>query len=169
MALEELNEACRLDSAGAAAFQARGAAYFYLAREVIRNGGDADHVYAKAIGDFSAAARLAPSDAFTLKDLGVTKVALAKYRISRKLKAKELFEEARDHLTAAIEQDPDLYGAWFERGHALFALKSFEEAARDWERAAGLDPERGEHLAPLLREARERAAQRKNFNEPRES
>ncbi|MBI2899688.1 MAG: protein kinase [Planctomycetes bacterium] len=160
MALNELNEACRLDMTNVAALHNRGTVYFYVAREAKRAGADADDFYLRAIDDFTAALTLEPGNAYVLKDLGVIKVALAKLRLAQGKKVKDLYEQALDSLTRATRLNAGLYGAWFERGHAHFALKAFNHAIQDWERALELDPSRADAIRPLLEEARAWAVKR---------
>lgn len=154
MALNELNEACRIDTTNAAAFHNRGTVYFYIAREAKRMNEDAEEFFLKAVDDLTAALTLEPSDVYILKDLGIVKVALAKFRLSQGKKVKDLYEMALDHLTKATHLNAALYGAWFERGHVHFALKAFNHAIKDWERALEIDPSRQEAIKPLIEEAR---------------
>lgn len=155
LALNELNQACELDRTHATAFHNRGTVFFYAAREAKRGGADAENLYLKAIDDFTAALILEPSNAYVQKDLGVVKIALAKYRLAQGKKVKDLYEQALDHLTKAIRVNAGLYGAWFERGHAHFAVKAFNHAVKDWERALEIDPSRAEAVRPLIDEARQ--------------
>lgn len=160
MSLEELDQACRLEAQNPEAFHNRGMAHFYLAHEAKRSASDADPLYERAIQDFTCAATLHPQDPYVYKDLGVAKVAMAKERLARGLKVKVLYEEALDHLSLAIRLQGDLYGAWYERGHAHFALKEFAEAILDWERALEIDPSRADAVCELIAQARAWIARR---------
>ena len=64
----------------------------------------------------------------TTKDLGVVKVALAKHLLSQGQKVKNLFVEAIAHLEVAVRLNPTIYGAYYERGQAYFAVKDFRSA-----------------------------------------
>ncbi len=154
MASKELDEAVKFDSTSVAAFHNRGTVYFYIAREAKRLGEDPDEDFLRAVDDLTAALGLEPADAYVLKDLGVVKVALAKHRLSLGKKVKDLYEQALDHLTKATRLNAGLYGAWFERGQVHFALKAFNHAIRDWERALEIDSGRAEAIRPLIEEAR---------------
>lgn len=154
LAMNELTQAVDLDRTNATALHNRGTVFFYVAREAKRGGADAENLYLKAVDDFTAALILEPSNAYVQKDLGVVKISLAKYRLAQGKKVKDLYEQAIDHLTKAIRLNAALYGAWFERGHAHFAVKAFNHAVKDWERALEIDPSRGESVRKLIDEAR---------------
>lgn len=153
MALQDLDAAIGFDPTCSHAYHLRGIVNFYIARGLGKRSGDAEPYYRKAIDDFLKAAELEPTYAYIFKDLGVVKVALAKHLLKAGQKVKTLFEEAVAHLDTAIRLNPALFGAYYERGQARFALKEFRAALEDFRRCLGLDPSRDHKVQSLIEEA----------------
>jgi tetratricopeptide (TPR) repeat protein len=153
MALKDLDSAIEFDPTCSPAYHNRGIVRFYMARSLKKGAGDPEPEYRKAIDDFSRAAELEPTYAYIFKDLGVVKVALAKHLLARGEKVKSLFEQAAAHLDAAIQLNPSIYGAFYERGQAHFALKNFKQAVKDFRRCLELDPGRDRKVQALIDEA----------------
>ena len=143
------------------AYHNRGIVRFYMARSFQRGQGDPEPDYRKAINDFSRAAELEPTYAYIFKDLGVVKVALAKHLLAKGEKVKSLFIEAVAHLDAACQLNPSIYGAFYERGQAHFALKDFKGAVKDFKRCLDLDPTRDKKVQGLIDEAHKHYETRK--------
>ena len=160
MALKDLDMAIGFDDTCSHAYHLRGIVYFYIARGLGKRSEDPEPDYRRAIADFSRAAELEPTYAYIFKDLGVVKVALAKHLLKAGQKVKSLFEEAVSHLDMAIRLNPSLYGAYYERGQALFAIKDFKAALEDFRRCMGMDPTRDRKVQSLIQEA-ERHLQKK--------
>ena len=59
------------------------------------------------------------------------------------------FDDAIDDYTKAIELDPRLAAAWFNRGTVLYRLGLFEEGLRDLKKSVELDPKNPEFLEGL--------------------
>jgi serine/threonine protein kinase len=153
MALRDLDAAIGFDDTCSPAYHNRGIVHFYLGREMKRDG-DPEPCYRRAIADFSRAAELEPTYAYIFKDLGVVKVALAKHLLVKGDKVKSLFVEAVNHLDMAIELNGSIYGAYYSRGQARFALKDFKLAVKDFRRCLELDPARDvRKLNGLIEEA----------------
>jgi tetratricopeptide (TPR) repeat protein len=152
MALEDLTAAVGYDPTASTAFHNRGIIQFYIAQS--EKGEARAEALIKAVEDFAAASELEPTYSYILKDLGVAKVALAKELLAKGEKVKPLFTAAVEHLTQAVQLNAALVGAWYERGHAHFALKQFDLAVVDWERTLALDSSRRTKVEPLLQEAR---------------
>ena len=155
MALKDLDAAVEFDNTYSCGYHNRGIVRFYIAKSARKiPGGDPEPHYREAIADFSRSAELEPTYAYVFKDLGVVKVALAKFLLSKKEKVKHLFVEAVEHLNMACRLNEGLYGAFYERGQAHFALKKFLLAVRDFERCQQLDPSRDRKVQALIDEAR---------------
>ena len=152
MALKDLDAATSFDNTCSPAYHNRGIVRFYMARS-LKKEGDPEPDYRKAIDDFSRAAELEPTYAYIFKDLGVVKVALAKYLLGKGQKVKSLFIEAVAHLDIACQLNPLIYGAFYERGQAHFALKDFKAAVKDFKRCLELDPSRDKKVQMLMDEA----------------
>jgi tetratricopeptide (TPR) repeat protein len=161
MALKDLDAALEFDPTCSPAYHNRGIVRFYIARSVKKGAGDPEPEYRKAIDDFSRAAELEPTYAYIFKDLGVVKVALAKQLLARGEKVKSLFEQAVAHLDVAIQLNPSIYGAYYERGQAHFALKDFRLAIKDFKRCLELDPTRDKKVQALIEEAQKHYDTRK--------
>ncbi|HEV3029226.1 MAG TPA: protein kinase, partial [Planctomycetota bacterium] len=153
MALKDLDAALEFDPTCSPAYHNRGIVRFYIARSIKKGAGDPEPEYRKAIDDFSRAAELEPTYAYIFKDLGVVKVALAKQLLARGEKVKALFEQAVAHLDVAIQLNSSIYGAYYERGQAHFALKDFRLAIKDFRRCLELDPSRDKKVQALIEEA----------------
>ncbi len=153
MALRDLDAAIAFDQTCSPAYHNRGIVYFYMARSLRKGAGDPEPFYRKAIDDFSRAAELEQTYAYVFKDLGVVKVALAKQQLARGLKVKSLFVEAVAHLDIACSLNASIYGAFYERGQAHFALKEFRAAIKDFKRCLELDPSRDRRVQALIEEA----------------
>ena len=153
MALKDLDAALEFDPTCSPAYHNRGIVRFYMARSIKKGAGDPEPDYRKAIDDFSRAAELEPTYAYIFKDLGVVKVALAKQLLARGEKVKSLFEQAVAHLDVAIQLNSSIYGAYYERGQAHFALKDFRLAIKDFKRCLELDPSRDKKVQALIEEA----------------
>jgi serine/threonine protein kinase len=155
MALKDLDAATDFDVTCSPAYHNRGIVRFYMARAIKKEKGtgDPEPDYRKSIEDFSRAAELEPTYAYIFKDLGVVKVALAKHLLSRGAKVKSLFVEAVAHLDVACQLNPSIYGAFYERGQAHFALKDFKAAVKDFKRCLELDPSRDKKVQGLIDEA----------------
>jgi tetratricopeptide (TPR) repeat protein len=152
MALKDLDAAIEFDDTCSPAYHNRGIVRFYMARAK-KGTGDPEPDYRKAIDDFSRAAELEPTYAYIFKDLGVVKVALAKHLLARGEKVKSLFEQAVAHLDSAVSLNGSIYGAFYERGQAHFALKNFRQAVKDFKRCLELDPSRDKKVQALIDEA----------------
>ena len=76
-------------------------------------------------------------------------------------KVKKLFMEAVSHLDVACQLNPSIYGAFYERGQAHFALKDFKSAVRDFKRCLDLDPARDKKVQALIDEAHKHYETRK--------
>jgi tetratricopeptide (TPR) repeat protein/tRNA A-37 threonylcarbamoyl transferase component Bud32 len=161
MALKDLDAALEFDPTCSPAYHNRGIVRFYMARSVKKGAGDPEPDYRKAIDDFSRAAELEPTYAYIFKDLGVVKVALAKQLLARGEKVKALFEQAVAHLDVAIQLNGSIYGAYYERGQAHFALKDFRAAIKDFKRCLELDPSRDKKVQALIDEAQKHHDTRK--------
>jgi len=161
MALRDLDAALEFDPTCSPAYHNRGIVRFYMARSVKKGAGDPEPDYRKAIDDFSRAAELEPTYAYIFKDLGVVKVALAKQLLARGEKVKSLFEQAVAHLDVAIQLNGSIYGAYYERGQAHFALKDFRLAIKDFRRCLELDPSRDKKVQALIEEAQKHHDTRK--------
>jgi len=161
MALKDLDAALEFDSTCSPAYHNRGIVRFYMARSIKKGAGDPEPDYRKAIDDFSRAAELEPTYAYIFKDLGVVKVALAKQLLARGEKVKALFEQAVAHLDVAIQLNGSIYGAYYERGQAHFALKDFRLAIKDFKRCLELDPTRDKKVQALIEEAQKHHDTRK--------
>jgi serine/threonine protein kinase len=161
MALKDLDAALEFDPTCSPAYHNRGIVRFYIARSIKKGAGDPEPDYRKAIDDFSRAAELEPTYAYIFKDLGVVKVALAKQLLARGEKVKSLFEQAVAHLDVAIQLNPSIYGAYYERGQALFALKDFRLAIKDFKRCLEIDPSRDKKVQALIEEAQKHHDTRK--------
>jgi serine/threonine protein kinase len=153
MALKDLDAAVSFDNTCSPAYHNRGIVYFYMARSLKKGSGDPEPFYRKAIDDFSRAAELEQTYAYVFKDLGVVKVALAKHLLSQGQKVKNLFIEAIAHLEIAVRLNPNIYGAYYERGQAYFAVKDFKSAIADFRRCVELDPTRDKKVQALIDEA----------------
>ena len=153
MALKDLDAAISFDATCSPAFHNRGIVYFYMARSLRKGAGDPEPFYRKAIEDFSRAAELEQTYAYVFKDLGVVKVALAKHLLAQGQKVKTLFLEAIAHLNIAVQLNPTIYGAYYERGQAHFAVKDFKSAIDDFRRCVELDPTRDKKVQALIDEA----------------
>jgi tetratricopeptide (TPR) repeat protein len=161
MALKDLDAALEFDPTCSPAYHNRGIVRFYIARSIKKGSGDPEPEYRKAIDDFSRAAELEPTYAYIFKDLGVVKVALAKQLLARGEKVKALFEQAVAHLDVAIQLNSSIYGAYYERGQAHFALKDFRMAIKDFKRCLELDPTRDKKVQALIEEAQKHHDTRK--------
>jgi len=161
MALRDLDAALEFDPTCSPAYHNRGIVRFYMARSLKKGAGDPEPDYRKAIDDFSRAAELEPTYAYIFKDLGVVKVALAKQLLARGEKVKSLFEQAVAHLDVAIQLNSSIYGAYYERGQAHFALKDFRAAIKDFKRCLELDPTRDKKVQALIDEAQKHHDTRK--------
>jgi serine/threonine protein kinase len=161
MALKDLDAALEFDPTCSPAYHNRGIVRFYIARSIKKGAGDPEPEYRKAIDDFSRAAELEPTYAYIFKDLGVVKVALAKQLLARGEKVKSLFEQAVAHLDVAIQLNSSIYGAYYERGQAHFALKDFRMAIKDFRRCLELDPTRDKKVQALIEEAQKHHDTRK--------
>lgn len=161
MALKDLDAALEFDPTCSPAYHNRGIVRFYMARSVKKGSGDPEPDYRKAIDDFSRAAELEPTYAYIFKDLGVVKVALAKQLLARGEKVKSLFEQAVAHLDVAVQLNASIYGAFYERGQAHFALKEFKAAIKDFKRCLELDPTRDKKVQALIEEAQKHHDTRK--------
>ena len=161
MALRDLDAAIDFDNTCSPAYHNRGIVRFYMARSLKKGQSDPEPDYRKAIDDFSRAAELEPTYAYIFKDLGVVKVALAKHLLARGEKVKNLFMEAVSHLDVACQLNPSIYGAFYERGQAHFALKDFKSAVRDFKRCLDLDPARDKKVQALIDEAHKHYETRK--------
>ncbi len=159
MALKDLDAAIDFDDTCSHAYHLRGIVHFYIARGMRKENEDPEPFYRRAIEDFTRAAELEPTYAYIFKDLGVVKVALAKHRLAKGEKVKDLFLEAVSHLDMAVSLNPRLYGALYERGQALFALKEFKAALADLKRCAELDPTR-DKVQSLIQEAQRQIEKR---------
>jgi len=153
MALKDLDVAINFDNTCSPAYHNRGIVRFYMARAVKKGEGDPEPDYRRAIDDFSRAAELEPTYAYIFKDLGVVKVALAKHLLGKGEKVKSLFVESVAHLDIACQLNPLIYGAFYERGQAHFALKDFKAAVKDFKRCLELDPSRDKKVQALIDEA----------------
>ncbi len=161
MALKDLDAALEFDPTCSPAYHNRGIVRFYMARSMKKGSGDPEPDYRKAIDDFARAAELEPTYAYIFKDLGVVKVALAKQLLARGEKVKSLFEQAVAHLDVAIQLNGGIYGAYYERGQAHFALKDFRAAIKDFKRCLELDPTRDKKVQALIDEAQKHHDTRK--------
>lgn len=161
MALKDLDAALEFDPTCSPAYHNRGIVRFYIARSIKKGSGDPEPEYRKAIDDFSRAAELEPTYAYIFKDLGVVKVALAKQLLARGEKVKSLFEQSVAHLDVAIQLNGSIYGAYYERGQAHFALKDFRLAIKDFRRCLELDPTRDKKVQALIEEAQKHHDTRK--------
>jgi tetratricopeptide (TPR) repeat protein len=161
MALKDLDAALEFDPTCSPAYHNRGIVRFYMARSMKKGAGDPEPDYRKAIDDFARAAELEPTYAYIFKDLGVVKVALAKQLLARGEKVKSLFEQAVAHLDVAIQLNGGIYGAYYERGQAHFALKDFKAAIKDFKRCLELDPTRDKKVQALIEEAQKHADTRR--------
>jgi serine/threonine protein kinase len=153
MALKDLDVAINFDGTCSPAYHNRGIVNFYIARSLKKGQGDPEPYYRKAIDDFSRAAELEQTYAYVFKDLGVVKVALAKHQLGQGHKVKSLFVEAIAHLDIACQLNATIYGAFYERGQAHFAVKDFKSAIRDFKRCLELDPGRDRKVQALIDEA----------------
>jgi tetratricopeptide (TPR) repeat protein len=153
MALKDLDVAISFDPTCSPAYHNRGIVRFYMARSNKKAATDPEPDYRKAIEDFSRAAELEPTYAYIFKDLGVVKVALAKYLLARGEKVKSLFQQAVAHFDVAIQLNGSIYSACYERGQALFALKEFHKAIKDFKRCLELDSTRDKKVQALIDEA----------------
>jgi tetratricopeptide (TPR) repeat protein len=153
MAMKDLDAALEFDPICTPAYHNRGIVNFYIAQATKKAGGDPEPAFRRAIDDFSRAAELDPTYGYIFKDLGVVKISLAKHLLSRGEKVKSLFTQAVAHLDIAVQLNGSIYGAVYERGQALFALKDFKGAIRDFRRCLELDPSREKKVQALIEEA----------------
>ncbi len=161
MAMKDLDAALSFDPTCSPAYHNRGIVRFYVGQAAKKAGGDPEPEYRKAIDDFSRAAELDPTYAYIFKDLGVVKISLSKHLLGKGEKVKSLFEQAVAHLDIAVQLNGSIYGAVYERGQALFALKDFKGAMRDFKRCIELDPSREKKVQALIDEAQKHADTRK--------
>jgi tetratricopeptide (TPR) repeat protein len=89
------------------------------------------------------------------------KIALAKHQLSLGQKVKSLFVEAISHLDIACSLNASIYGAFYERGQAHFAIKDFRGAIKDFRRCLELDPMRDRKVQALIDEAQKHLETRK--------
>ena len=61
----------------------------------------------------------------------------------------------------AIQLNGGIYGAYYERGQAHFALKDFKAAIKDFKRCLELDPTRDKKVQALIEEAQKHADTRR--------
>jgi tetratricopeptide (TPR) repeat protein len=115
-ALDDLDDAIRLDPGRSAWFRNRGLVYDEL-RE-----------YDQAIRDYDQAIRLDPRDALTYNHRGVA------------YKAKRDYDQAIRDYSAALHLDAKWSDAYFNRGNAYKARKEFDQAIGDYGEAIRLDP-----------------------------
>ncbi len=116
LALDDLNDAIRLDPTAAYLWNDRG--------EVWR----ARKNYNKAIGDYTEAIRLAPDRPGPYNNRGLALYALKDY------------EKAIADYTEAIRLDPKNSLTFGNRGNARLARKDYAGALADYEQAIDLDP-----------------------------
>ena len=57
----------------------------------------------------------------------------------------------------AIQQEPDNYDIYYNRGYANFRLKNYDEAIADWQKAIELNPEYESELNGKIKIARDEA------------
>ncbi len=160
MALKDLDAAIGFDDTCSHAYHLRGIVNFYIGRGMRKGKGDPEPFYRKAIEDFARAAELEPTYAYIFKDLGVVKVALAKHLLAAGHKVKDIFLDAISNLDTAIRLNKSLYGAYYERGQALFAIKEFKAAVENFRRCMELDPTRDRKVQSLMEEAERRIRER---------
>ncbi len=115
-AIEDFNEAIRLDPKDALAYNNRGLAW--LAKES----------YDQAIEDFNEAIRLDPKDASAYSSRGWAFLA------------KKDYDRAIEDFDKAIRLDPKDASAYSSRGSAFLAKKDYDRAIEDFEEAIRLDP-----------------------------
>ncbi len=116
LALDDLNDAIRLDPTAAYLWNDRG--------EVWR----ARKNYHKAIGDYTEAIRLAPDRPGPYNNRGLALYALKEY------------DKAIADYTEAIRLDPKNSLTFGNRGNARLARKDYDRAIDDYEQAIELDP-----------------------------
>ncbi|MHA7841420.1 MAG: tetratricopeptide repeat protein, partial [Gammaproteobacteria bacterium] len=116
-AIEDYDEALRLDPKYALAYFNRGFAKRFLGR------------YDEAIRDYDEALRLDPEDALAYFYRGLAKVQLGRYA------------EAIEDYDEALRLDPKYALAYFNRGFAKRFLGRYDEAIRDYDEVLRLDSE----------------------------
>jgi tetratricopeptide (TPR) repeat protein len=115
-ALQDLNDALRLEPDKAAYLSARGMVY------------DALREYDRAIRDFGEAIRRDSGEALSFNGRGMA------------YKAKKDYDKAISDYTEAIRLDPRLSDVPFNRGNAYKAKKDYDRAVSDYAEAIRLDP-----------------------------
>ena len=119
-ALEDMQQAVRLEPSSAEAYYWRGLAYAFK------------HEYELAIRDFDRAAELRPGHALTHLNRGV-----AHFR-------QQAYDRALFDLDRAVELDPDYALGYYHRGLTRFFLSSYEQAIADLGAAIQRDPDDAE-------------------------
>jgi tetratricopeptide (TPR) repeat protein len=116
-ALQDLNEAIRLNPYTAPWFSSRGMVYEQL------------QDYDQAIRDYSDAVRLDPNDVRNYNNRGFAH------------KAKKAYDQAIGDHSMAIRLDPSLSDAYFGRGNAYKAKRQYDQAISDYGQAIRVDPQ----------------------------
>jgi tetratricopeptide (TPR) repeat protein len=65
------------------------------------------------------------------------------------------YDNAFDDYTKALEQQPDNYNIYYNRGYSCFRLKDYEGAIRDWQKAVALNPDCEKELSVKIKIAQE--------------
>jgi tetratricopeptide (TPR) repeat protein len=115
-AIEDCNQALRLDPSSASAYINRGSAYDNLGE------------YSQAIEDFDEALRLDPDDAVAYRNRG-----LAYRNLGNLHRAIEEFDQA-------LRIDPSYADAYNSRGFTYYNLRDYRRAIQDYNQALRLDP-----------------------------
>lgn len=116
-AIQDLDQAIKLDPDDALAFAGRGDTYDQLGQ------------HDRAIKDFDKAIALSPNNGDIYVNRGIILGEQGEYAL------------AIQDFDKAIKLNPSNGAAFFDRGYAYDALKDYESASKDYERAMALNPQ----------------------------
>lgn len=100
----------------------------------------ADRDLDRAIDSFERALQLTPNSAEIHSDLGVARLEKGKAVKAVPGEAEAEFSKSLEHLNRALELDPNLLAALFNRALLHQQTLSFSEAAEDWRQYIAKDP-----------------------------